>query len=102
MSDWISVGPFDAIPALGARVVATAQGDIAIFRTGDDQLFAVRDRCPHKGGPLSEGIVYGHSVACPLHNWSIDLASGEAMAPDQGCVGRYAVKVEEGNVLIAL
>jgi nitrite reductase [NAD(P)H] small subunit len=99
---WIEVGALDAIPRLGARVVHTADGDVAVFRTGDDEVFALRDRCPHKGGPLSQGIVYGKKVACPLHNWSIHLDSGEAVAPDQGCTGAYPVKVIDGHVYLSL
>ena len=102
MSDWISVGSLSDIPRLGARVVATAQGDIAVFRTSADEVFALLDRCPHKGGPLSQGIVYGRQVACPLHNWSIDLESGEAIAPDTGCSHRYPARVEDGIVLLSL
>ena len=100
MSDWITVGPLDAIPRLGARVVATASGDVAIFRTLNDELFALLDHCPHKGGPLSQGMVFGKQVACPLHNWSIDLQTGEAVAPDNGCTHRYAVRVDNGLVQI--
>lgn len=102
MSDWISIGSLNGIPRLGARVVTTVQGDIAVFRTSTDEVFALRDQCPHKGGPLSQGIVYGKQVACPLHNWSIDLESGEAVAPDKGCSHRYPVKVEDGVVLLGL
>ncbi len=102
MSNWIEVGKLDDIPRLGARVVETAKGDIAVFRTADDQVFALRDKCPHKDGPLSQGIVHGHKVACPLHNWNIDLETGEAVAPDEGCTGRYEVKVENGEVFLAL
>jgi nitrite reductase (NADH) small subunit len=64
-------------------------------------VFALRDACPHRGGPLSQGIVHGATVTCPLHNWKIDLASGEALGPDEGCVNVYAAKVEEGRVMIA-
>ena len=88
---------------LGARVLerAHASGDnVAVFRTSDDRVFALRDRCPHKGGPLSQGIVYGESVACPLHNWSIDLESGCAHAPDRGCAQRVAVQVDAGMVYL--
>lgn len=89
------------IPPLGARRVLREDGvEIAVFRTADDQVFAVLDRCPHKGGPLSQGIVFGNKVACPLHNWTIGLDDGCATAPDVGCVQRYAVRVEQGRVLL--
>jgi nitrite reductase (NADH) small subunit len=91
----------DEIPRLGARVVRSAtHGDIAVFRTAADQVFAVHDKCPHKGGPLSQGIVHGNRVACPLHNWNIELASGDAVAPDQGCVGTFVVQVVGGEVFL--
>lgn len=99
---WIELGPVEAIPARGARVVRTEHGDIAVFRTGDDHLFALDNRCPHRGGPLSEGIVYGHRVACPLHDWRIELASGEAVAPDEGCAHTYPVTVSDGRVFLHL
>ncbi len=87
------------IPPLGARrVKRTNGGEIAIFRTGDDQVFALLDRCPHKGGPLSQGIVFGNKVACPLHNWNIGLDDGCAAAPDEGCVERYAVELRGAEV----
>jgi nitrite reductase (NADH) small subunit len=101
MSEWISIGPLELIPRLGSRTVTTRNGNVAIFRTSDDQLFALRDHCPHKGGPLSQGIIFGHRVACPLHNWSIDLESGEAAAPDKGCARRHKVKVENGVVMVS-
>ena len=97
---WLRVAALEDIPRLGARVVKSARGDIAVFRNADDEVFALRDRCPHKGGPLSQGIVYGRHVACPLHNWSIGLADGRAMAPDEGCTGTYEVKVEGGAVFL--
>lgn len=99
--NWIEVGSIDDIPRLGARVVHSRDGDIAVFRTADDQVFALRDRCPHKGGPLSQGIVYDRRVACPLHNWVISLETGAATGPDTGCTNRYTVKVEAGRVLLA-
>jgi nitrite reductase (NADH) small subunit len=101
-SPWIAVGRVEDIPQQGARVVATPSGDIALFRTLGDEVFALDDRCPHKGGPLSQGIVHGRSVTCPLHNWVIDLASGEAAAPDKGCVRRIKVRIEQGRVLLHL
>jgi nitrite reductase (NADH) small subunit len=100
MKGWIEVGQLEDIPRLGARVVPTAQGDIALFRTVDDRVFALRDRCPHKGGPLSQGIVFGRRVACPLHNWLIELETGQAVAPDEGCAEGFPVRLEAGRVLL--
>ena len=102
LSGWITIGKVDDIPQLGARIVQTADGDIAVFRTADDEVFALRDRCPHKGGPLSQGIVYGKRVACPLHDWKIHLDSGMAVAPDEGCAASYPVRVENGEVRLSL
>ena len=101
MSEWKKICLVTDIPALGARCVARAQGlDVAIFRTSDDGVFALLDRCPHKGGPLSQGIVFGHSVACPLHNWTIDLPGGCVKAPDESCTPKFNVKVEAGSVFL--
>lgn len=102
MNEWIDVAALEDIPALGARVVRTDTMDVALFRTRDDRVFALRDACPHRGGPLSQGIVHGTSVTCPLHNWKIDLASGAALAPDEGCTNVFATKVEGGRVFLAL
>ncbi len=89
------------IPVLGARVVRReSRPDVAIFRNGDDKIFALLDRCPHKGGPLSQGIVFGERVACPLHNWNIDLGSGCADAPDEGCAEKFSVRIEDGKVFM--
>ncbi|MGC3562154.1 nitrite reductase small subunit NirD [Pseudomonas aeruginosa] len=100
--NWLDICALDEINPLGSRVVAGPKGDIAIFRAADDQVFALDDRCPHKGGPLSQGLIYGKRVACPLHNWQIELESGEAVAPDQGCAHRHPVQVENGRVLLGL
>ncbi|HXY98485.1 MAG TPA: nitrite reductase small subunit NirD [Stellaceae bacterium] len=99
---WRDVGSLLEVPRQGARVVATPGGDIAIFRTAGDAVFALDDRCPHKGGPLSQGIVHGGSVTCPLHNWVIDLATGRAAAPDEGCVRCIPVRLEKGRILLGL
>ena len=99
---WVDVGMVSDIPKLGARVVRTADGDIAVFRTADDEIFALRDKCPHKGGPLSQGIVHGKRVACPLHDWKIHLDTGHAVAPDEGCAARYPVTVDDGRILLSL
>lgn len=90
------------IPVLGARVVRTAGGDIAVFRTADDAVFALHDRCPHKGGPLSQGIVHGTTVTCPLHGWKIALDTGLALAPDVGCAARVDCRVSGDDVHLAL
>ena len=99
--DWRMICRIDDIPVLGARRVARPSGiDVAVFRNAEDQVFALLDRCPHKGGPLSQGIVFGTSVACPLHNWAIGLDDGCAKAPDEGCTPRFAVKVTDGVVYL--
>ncbi|MEY3144723.1 MAG: hypothetical protein RL342_394, partial [Pseudomonadota bacterium] len=72
--------------------------DVAVFRNAQDEVFALLDRCPHKGGPLSQGIVFGTSVACPLHNWNIGMCTGQTAAPDEGCTPKFSVKVENGEV----
>ena len=102
MSDWKKLCELDDVPRLGSRVVASEHGDIAVFRTADDAVFAVHDKCPHKGGPLSQGIVSGTVVTCPLHGLKIDLASGEALAPDVGCSRKFAVRNDDGMLWIAL
>ena len=98
--DWIAVGSADDIPLRGARVVKAPGGDIAVFKAADGGIFALRDRCPHKGGPLSQGIVHGEAVTCPLHNWVISLQTGEAQGADKGCVPKIPVRIEDGKVLI--
>jgi nitrite reductase (NADH) small subunit len=103
MQHWTRICSIDDIPRLGARVVRQAQGpNVAIFRTAADAFFALADRCPHRGGPLSQGIVYGERVACPLHNTNVELGSGCAVAPDKGRVQTFAVKVDAGIVYVDL
>ncbi|MBF0161387.1 MAG: nitrite reductase small subunit NirD [Magnetococcales bacterium] len=100
---WHYVGLLDEIPSLEGRVVKHDRlGDLALFRTSDDQLYAVEDRCPHRGGPLSAGMVHGRMVSCPLHGWRLDLATGEVQGPDHGCVTRYPVRVEENKIYLCL
>jgi len=101
MSDWKLICRVEDIPVLGSRRVARPRGmDVAVFRNDEDQVFALLDRCPHKGGPLSQGIVFGTSVACPLHNWTIGLDDGRAKQPDEGCAQKFSVKVEGGAVYL--
>ena len=99
---WIEVGSLDDIPSRGARCVNTSEGKLAVFRTAEGQVFAIEDHCPHKGGPLSEGIVHGTSVTCPLHNWVISLETGKALGADEGVVRTVPVKIEDGHLFIAL
>jgi len=102
ITDWKPVCRVEDIPVLGARRVRRARGtDVAVFRTADDRVFALLDRCPHKGGPLSQGIVFGEHVACPLHNWAISLVDGQARAPDVGCATAFSVRVEAGAVSLS-
>jgi nitrite reductase (NADH) small subunit len=101
MTEWTLICKLDDIPVLGSRRVERSQGlDVAVFRNTQDEVFALLDRCPHKGGPLSQGIVFGTSVACPLHNWTIGLCDGQAAAPDEGCTPRFSVKLEDGQVFL--
>ena len=102
MNEWFDIGAIDEIPRQGARVLASPQGPIAVFRTVEDRVFAVLDRCPHKGGPLSQGIVHESRVSCPLHNWVIDLEQGAAVQPDEGCVKRFPVRVERQRIFLQL
>jgi len=99
---WTRVCTLEEIPRLGARVVKSAHGNIAVFRNAEDEVFALLDKCPHKGGPLSQGIVFGRKVACPLHNWNIGLDDGNAVAPDHGCARSFATKLDNGVVFIDL
>ncbi len=100
MRDFIDIGALEDIPVRGARVLKTPLGCIAVFRTAEDEVFALEDRCPHKGGPLSEGIVHGRAVTCPLHNWVIGFEDGTVQGPDEGAVPTWAAKVEGGRVLV--
>ena len=103
MSEWKAICRVDDIPVLGARrLPRKLGGDVAIFRNAEDKIFALLDSCPHKGGPLSQGIVFGESVACPLHNWTIGLADGCARSPDEGCTPRFSIKVDAGVVHLDL
>lgn len=101
-ANWVDVGALADLPAKGARRVRTSKGDIALFRTASDQVRALRDRCPHKNGPLSQGIVHGETVTCPLHNWVIDLATGEAQGADHGCTRPVPVRLKGDRIELDL
>jgi nitrite reductase (NADH) small subunit len=98
--DWLDIGAVEDIPRRGGRVVKTPRGCIAVFRAADDAVFALDDRCPHKGGPLSDGIVHGHKVTCPLHSWVFSLETGEAQGADEGRVRAHGVRVHAGRILL--
>ena len=102
MNDWTPIGSINDIPRRGARCVITPQGKIAVFRTQDDQVFAIEDHCPHKGGPLSQGIVHGAAVTCPLHNWVISLETGKALGADEGSVRTIALRLDGERILARL
>lgn len=100
MTDWIEIGALDDVPRRGARCITTPAGRIAVFRTADDRVFAIDDRCPHRGGPLSQGIVHGAQVTCPLHNWVLSLETGLAQGADEGAVRTYPLRSENGRLFI--
>ena len=99
---WIPIGSLSDIPQRGARCVETPGGRIAVFRTADNRVFAIEDRCPHKGGPLSQGIVHGTRVTCPLHDWVVDLKTGQATGADEGATATYTVRVVDGRIALEL
>lgn len=99
---WLDIGAVKDIPQQGARVVKTLQGCVAVFRTADDQVYATTDRCPHMGGPLSEGIVHGTSVTCPLHNWVFSLETGMAQGADTGEIATYPARIQDGRILLEI
>lgn len=100
--NWIAIGTIDDIPLRGARCVKTPRGKIGVFRTADNEVFAIEDHCPHKGGPLTEGIVHGKAVTCPLHNWVISLETGKALGADEGAVETIPVRNIDGHLSIIL
>ncbi|MEO9337561.1 nitrite reductase small subunit NirD [Mesorhizobium sp. SB112] len=100
--NWTAIGSINDIPLRGARCVNTPHGKIGVFRTSDDRVFAIENRCPHKGGPLTEGIVHGTAVTCPLHNWVFSLETGLALGTDEGSVKTIPVRVEHGMVALGL
>lgn len=102
MKEWMRVCTLEEIPRLGSRVVQTGMGNIAVFRNALDEIFALLDQCPHKGGPLSQGLVFDRRVTCPLHGWTLQLDCGEAVVPDCGCTQRYRTRVDKGEVYLNL
>lgn len=102
MATWVKLVATEEIPSMGSRKVVVGETEIAIFKTKDGSVFAINNVCPHKQGKLSEGLVHEHVVTCPLHNWDVDLATGEALGNDSGCTNVYETKIEEGVVYLNL
>ncbi len=101
-ANWMDLCAIDDIPVRGARVVKGAHGCVAVFRTAQNEVFALDDSCPHKQGPLSEGIVHDRSVTCPLHNWVISLETGMAQGADDGQVPVRETRIVDGRVHVAM
>lgn len=101
-NNWKNIGPLTNIPVRGARRLCLGHEGkpVAVFRTSENEVFALTDECPHKKGPLSEGIVSGRTVTCPLHNWVIGLEDGKAVAPDEGAAQALPVRIVDGNIYI--
>lgn len=100
MSNWIDVSTLEAVPQRGARLIKTAHGCVAVFRTASDEVFALDNACPHKNGPLADGIVHGNAVTCPLHNWVISLDTGTVQGADEGQVATYPAKIIDGRIYL--
>lgn len=99
---WVDIGAIEDIPILGARIIKTSGGCIAVFRTAESEAYAIDDLCPHKSGPLSQGIVHGRHVTCPLHNWVISLETGKAEGADEGNVRTFPVRIVNGRIRLDL
>ncbi|MCE5974270.1 nitrite reductase small subunit NirD [Sedimentimonas flavescens] len=102
LRNWVEIGSINDIPRQGARCVKNGEMTIAVFRTSDDRVFALEDKCPHKNGPLSQGIVHDGCVTCPLHNWVISLETGAAQGADEGQTASFPVKLDGQTVLLGL
>ncbi|MHA6769696.1 nitrite reductase small subunit NirD [Sphingobium ummariense] len=101
VGEWLDIGPVDQIAPGHARTLPVRGGEeIAIFHTLDNQFYALVNACPHKRGPLSQGIVHGSVVTCPLHSWNISLKTGHALGNDEGCVPTIPLKVDAGRIFL--
>ena len=98
--NWEFVCDLEDIPARGARTVIAGKMEIGLFRISNGTVRAVENRCPHKQGPLAEGIVSGELVICPLHGWKINMPDGQVQPPDAGCVKVFATRIEDGKVFL--
>ncbi|MDT0508523.1 nitrite reductase small subunit NirD [Novosphingobium sp. MMS21-SN21R] len=101
IGDWLDIGPVDQItPGTARTLPVVGHDEIAVFRTQANEFYALVNKCPHKQGPLSQGIVHGNVVACPLHNWNISLKTGEALGEDKGCVPTIPLRVDAGRIYL--
>ncbi|GAB5435719.1 Assimilatory nitrite reductase [NAD(P)H] small subunit [Falsiruegeria mediterranea M17] len=100
MSQYIDIGTLEDIPQRGARVVRTPEGEIAVFRTADDQIFAIDEWLPGKAGPLSNGIQHGTCVTDPMRNWVFDLRSGVAQGADDGHLRVWDLYLQDGRIFL--
>jgi nitrite reductase (NADH) small subunit len=102
-SGWLQVCTLHELSRAGVRTLALPELNVAVFRLADGRVFAIEDRCPHRGARLSAGVIYdADKIACLDHGWGIRLADGEAEAPEQGCVLTFPVKVEDGLVFVLI
>lgn len=99
-SQWVDVCALEDIPVRGARRLSWKQQELGVFRTSAHEVYVIDNKCPHKQGPLTEGIVHDTGVTCPLHNFVIDLPSGRARGADEGCVKTFPVEVRDGRVIV--
>lgn len=98
----VAVATVDEITVDIPKEVIIEETSIAIFKTKDNTIFALENKCPHKGGPLSQGIVSGEHVFCPLHDWKISLNDGQAQGADEGCTASYDTRIENNMVYLLL
>lgn len=98
---WLDIGPVGQIEPGTARTLPVRGGEeIAVFRTMRGEVYALVNKCPHKQGPLSQGIIHGDSVTCPLHNFRISLKTGEALGDDEGCTPVIPLKLDGGRIFL--
>ncbi|MFW7381538.1 MAG: nitrite reductase small subunit NirD [Oligoflexus sp.] len=100
--NWYLIGTIHDIPRQGAQLLQFGDRQLGIFRTYQDEFYAINAQCPHAGGPLTEGLIHGHYVSCPLHDWTINLKTGICQAPDEGQVSCYPLLIDGEDIWIAL
>ena len=100
---WVRIASTESVPPREGRAVRVGEHEIALFNLGN-RFLAVDNRCPHRGGPLADGIVAGGAIVCPLHAWKVCLESGTVQRPADAaaCIRTYPAKVESDIVWIAI